>query len=72
MIFKGFNEIGLREFNATLELYTGTNRGISLKNLLDEVITNNKTNDRKITVKYNEIETQDTTEIKNFLIFILH
>ena len=65
MIFNGFNEIDVQRFNGTLELSSGTNLGMSVKNLLDEIITSNKTNDRKITVKYNEIETQDTTEIKN-------
>lgn len=65
IFFKGVNEVNIRQFNGTLEMYTGTNRGVSLKGILDEIITSNKTEDRKITVKYNELETQDTTEIKN-------
>ena len=59
------NKIGKSEFNSTFEVYNGSKRGTQLKRLLDEINTNNKKEDRKITVKYNEIETQDTTEIKN-------
>ncbi len=36
-----------------------------LKTYLDDVITSNKTKDRKITVKYNETETQEPEEIKS-------
>ena len=57
--------INVTSFNQILEYYNGRNRGIQLEELLEEVITINKTKERKITVKYNEIETQDTTEIKN-------
>ena len=65
MVFKGFDEVNIRRFNGTLELYVGSNSGNLVKSLLDKVITNNKTEDRKITVKYYETETQDTTTIKN-------
>lgn len=60
-----FNQITTTEFNSTLELYNGSNRGGQLKSLLDEVIKNNKTKDRKITVKYEETETLDTDVIKD-------
>ena len=59
------NEMNIRIFNSTLELYKGSNSGIQLKKLLDEVNTKNKTEQRKITVKYDETETQDTEVIKN-------
>ena len=59
------NKISTSEFNSTFEFYTGTKSGSQLKHLLDKVNTKNKKEDRKIIVKYNEIETQDTTEIKN-------
>lgn len=65
MVFKGFDEVNTRRFNGALELYVGSNSGNLVKSLLDKVITNNKTEERKITVKYYDTETQDTTTIKN-------
>ena len=59
------NEIGKSDFNSKFEFYNGSKSGTQLKRLLDEINTNNKKENRKITVKYNEVETQDTTEIKN-------
>jgi len=59
------NEINKSDFNDKFEFYNGTKRGSQLKRLLDEINTNNKKENRKIIVKYNETETQDTTEIKN-------
>lgn len=52
-------------FNFNFNNCNGTQRGMILKTYLDSVITSNKTKERKITVKYEEIETQDTEEIKN-------
>lgn len=53
-------------FNNSLNLYLGTNYGIQLGSLLDEVITNNKTNtEHLITVKFDDVSTTDPTEIKN-------
>lgn len=52
-------------FNGTFDIYKGTETSTSVGYLLDKVITNNKTKDRKITVKYIETETQDAEEIKN-------
>ena len=52
------------KFNGVLEIYKGSNSSNSLKSLLDEVVTKNKTEQRKIIVKYNETETQDTEAIK--------
>lgn len=51
--------------NSSFEKYQGTQYGSKLKLLIDEITQNNKKNDLKITVKYNNIETQDTEEIKN-------
>ena len=59
------NKISTSEFNSKFEFYNGSKSATQLKRLLDEINTNNKKEDRKITVKYNEVETQDTTEIKN-------
>ena len=59
------NKINKSEFNSKFEFYIGSKSGLQLKRLLDEINTNNKKEDRKITVKYLETETQDTTEIKN-------
>lgn len=56
-------------FNNSLNIYIGTNYGIQLGSLLDEIITNNKTNtDHLITVKFNDISTTEPAEIKNIKI----
>lgn len=52
-------------FNFGFNNCNGTQRGMILKTYLDSVITSNKTKERKITVKYEETETQDTEKIKN-------
>ena len=59
------NEINKTKFNATLELYKGSKSESLVKKLLDEIVTINKKEERKVTVKYGETETQDTEEIKN-------
>lgn len=71
-IEKEYNQISIQQqnkqeasnFNFYLENSNGTKNGFLVKSTLDEVITSNKTKDRKITVKYNEIETQDPEIIK--------
>jgi len=56
-------------FNNSLNLYLGTSYGIQLGSLLDEVITNNKTNtNHLITVKFSDVATTDPIEIKNIKI----
>lgn len=65
VIEKVISQFEISRFNNALELYNGSNNGMTLKNILDEVVTINKTEDRKITVKYMETETQDSEEIKN-------
>lgn len=52
-------------FNFGFNNCKGTQKGMFLKTYLDDVITSNKTKDRKITVKYNETETQEPEEIKS-------
>jgi len=58
-------EIKANVFNAFIEMYSGTTKGAHVTSLLDNIITSNKKEDRKITVIYQESETQDETEIKN-------
>lgn len=56
----------VRSFNSSYEIQTGTKIGISVKNLLDDVITNNKTKpERILTVIYKDINTTDVEVIKN-------
>ena len=59
------NDFDKEDFNNDYEFYSGTKYYSSVKMLLDKVITNNKTNNRKINVVYNEKNTSDTDEIKN-------
>lgn len=59
------NGIAKEQFNSTLEMYSGTKMGASVFNVLDKINTSNKKQDRKITVKYMDIETQDEAEIRN-------
>lgn len=64
-IENAISDISKSKFNSGLEMYSGTESGISLKKLLDNIITSNKTEERKVTVKHIDTETQDTEEIKN-------
>lgn len=57
-------EIDIDKFNNSIEIYNGTNIGQGTKLLLDRIITSNKTEERKITVKFLETETQEETKIK--------
>lgn len=58
------NDINKQSFNATLEMYSGTEYGSSVGNLLDKVVTSNKTNkDHIITVIYKETTTTSENEI---------
>ena len=61
-----FSEFEINSFNSVYEhLYAGTNYGSSVVNMLDKVITNNKTNsDRVIRVVYGSINTIDENEIR--------
>ncbi len=57
-------KIDMDRFNNPIEIYNGTQTGHILKALLDNVITSNKKEERKITVKFLETETQEETKIK--------
>ena len=65
IIEKVVSQIEIRRFNSPFEIYSGTGMGGQVIALLDNIITSNKTQDQKITIKYNETETQDESEIKN-------
>ena len=58
------NDINKQSFNATLEMYSGTEYGSSVGNLLDKVVTSNKTNSEHIiTVIYKGTTTTSESEI---------
>ena len=65
LIGNATNEMDKMQFNGTLELYKGSKTETSVKKLLDEIITINKKEERKVTLKYGETETQAADEIKN-------
>ena len=63
-----FNDIGFNKssFNTSFEFSTGTKKGASVSSLLDDVITNNKTNKKHvITVIFGDLNSSDPNEIKN-------
>ena len=60
----GYNKIQVKTFNAPFELYSGSQSGFFLENLIDKVVTNNKTeSDHIITIVYNETMTAVPDEI---------
>lgn len=65
--FLSFNEskkFDVTSFNLGLVLHEGTNFGSNVKNVLEDIVTINKTNkDHKITVVYEDVSTFDTNEI---------
>lgn len=55
----------IKRYNSKFETYNGTQSGYFVENLLELVVTNNKTKkDHLITVKYNQNETNVPDEIK--------
>lgn len=64
---KGYvDEASKRTFNFTYETSNGTQNGFNVKKLLDDVITNNKTNkDHILNVMYKDTNTTDVEIIKN-------
>lgn len=59
-----YSKVQIKAFNAPFELYSGSQSGFFLENLLDKVVTNNKTEaDHIITVVYNETMTAVPDEI---------
>lgn len=60
------DDFEIKRFNGKFELRAGTKYGSSVVWLLDDVITNNKTNSEHIiSVSYNAINTTDENEIRN-------
>ena len=59
------NSFKKESFNSDFEFYTGSKSGFLLENMFEKVITNNKKNERKVAIKYNEINTTNSEEIKN-------
>lgn len=60
------DDITVRQFNGKFELYAGTKYGSAVSMLLDNVITNNKTNSNHILrVIYGDTNTIDESEIRN-------
>ena len=58
------DEFELNRFNSVYEMYTGTGYGSSVGRLIDEVSTNNKKDkEHKITIKYNDVSTQEPDEM---------
>ena len=64
---KGYvDEMSKKTFNFTYETSNGTQNGFNVKNLLDDVIANNKTNkDHILNVMYKDTNTTDVEIIKN-------
>lgn len=60
------NQFDISSFNSGIEMYAGSEWGVSITNLLDKVIVSNKKNpDRLIRVIYNNINSTDEAEIRN-------
>lgn len=60
------SEFDIRRFNSGIEMSAGTNYGVNISNLLDRIITSNKTNDKHIiNVVYGSINTTNESEIRN-------
>lgn len=55
----------INSFNSKFNHMSGTTNAFFMTSYFDTIITNNKTNDRKITVRYNNQQTEDPTEILN-------
>lgn len=61
-----FSDFDIFSFNSRIESHAGSNWGVSISNLIDDIITSNKKNpDKLIKVIYNNINTTDETEIRN-------
>ena len=57
--------LDIKNFNGPIEVYNGVTIGSGVTTVLNQVVKINTTEDMKITVKYNDIETQDVEEIGN-------
>ena len=65
IIERVITEAEIKSFNNSFEFWAGTTWGATVRNVMDKIITNNKTGDRMITVKFNGTETQDENQIRN-------
>lgn len=65
IIERVITEAEIKSFNNSFEFWAGTTWGATVRNVMDKIITNNKTGDRIITVKFNGTETQDENQIRN-------
>ncbi len=64
-IYKVYSYITITSFNDSYELHSGKTSSIFLSDMLDEVVTNNKTNNKhKITVIYGDISSMNEDKIK--------
>lgn len=59
----GFDKFEAEHTTNVLEMYSGTENVFSVKTALDEIVTNNKKNDHKITVVYNGTKTVNPDSI---------
>lgn len=62
------NDFEKKSFNNRFEIYSGTGMGGNVKDFLDSVVTNNKKEDRKITISYDDFESdnpEDISDLKN-------
>ena len=64
---ENIGQFDIKNFNNKYELfYAGTTNGFLVNNMLDDIITNNKTNqNHTIRVLYDNFNTTDETEIRN-------
>ena len=60
-------EIEVKQFNGTIEMYSGTKYGNQVVNVIDEIITSNKKNpDHLITVTFNGQTSSDPETIRGY------
>lgn len=59
------NKVSVQAFNGKIELYAGTSNPLFAVTMLDNIITSNKTNDKKVEVEYSGTKTTDETKIKS-------
>lgn len=63
-IDKVYSQIEIQMFNSFFELYSGTKTGFFIEGLLDNIVTNNKTEAQHIiTVMYRDINTSNSDDI---------
>ena len=53
-----------RSFNSGLETWAGTRYNTVIQTIIDKVISSNQKNERQISVKYNDTETSEASELR--------